>query len=300
MNSAEDRDFERYLSGDDALSRAYADLKSDRPSPALDQAVLARARDALKAGPRDSLTRRRNWTALTALAATVLLSFGLVMRLALEPDSQLPVTPVVQEARDSSAEGTAASMPADRADDAAASKKASPAPLAAPPVTSPALSAIEDQRPAIESEIRAAAEQAPSVHDPQPPAVLLPQSGYVEPPPAAKQRAARSESATAAQPMQRETANGLHSDERDLARVQKAQAPAASPAMDAASAKSAELSQESLAKEEFTRTPEAWLAEIARLRAAGETGAADQELARFKEAHPGYLQKLEPYESQSK
>lgn len=86
MSAADDRELERYLQRGDALSRAYAALKSERPSPALDQAVLARARDALQG--RSRALRHRRWPALTALAATVLVSFALVMRIALEPDSR--------------------------------------------------------------------------------------------------------------------------------------------------------------------------------------------------------------------
>lgn len=88
MSAADDRELERYLQRSDALSRAYANLKTERPSPALDQAVLARARDALQGQPHARSLLQRRWPALTALAATVLLSFAVVMRLALEPDSQ--------------------------------------------------------------------------------------------------------------------------------------------------------------------------------------------------------------------
>ena len=45
MSNVDDRELERYLRHDDPLSRAYAELKSERPSPALDQAVLARGEE---------------------------------------------------------------------------------------------------------------------------------------------------------------------------------------------------------------------------------------------------------------
>ena len=125
MSTVDDRDLERYLRGDDAVSRAYSDLKTERPSPALDQAVLARARDALKSAGSARPARARNWPVLTALAATVLLSFGLVMRLALEPEPQVPTA---SPAQDAASTGPNQSAPAD-----ASKEMTSPQPQAATP-----------------------------------------------------------------------------------------------------------------------------------------------------------------------
>ena len=50
------------------------------------------------------------------------------------------------------------------------------------------------------------------------------------------------------------------------------------------------LRAESLAKKGQLKPPQEWLEEIARLRASGETEAADRELERFKQAYPGYLE----------
>ena len=74
-------------------------------------------------------------------------------------------------------------------------------------------------------------------------------------------------------------------------RAKKAEAAADTDAR-ATSANSAAPAHE-LATESFTPTPEEWLAEIARLRLAGEHDAADRELERFRKAYPGYLDKLD-------
>ena len=78
---------EQYLQRSGPLSRAYRELGEERPSPALDQAVISAARSAI--AERGSTTAGASGAGQrsTALAATVVLSFALVMRLALEPHS---------------------------------------------------------------------------------------------------------------------------------------------------------------------------------------------------------------------
>ena len=287
MSTVDDRDLERYLRRDDALSRAYAELKSERPSPALDQAVLARARDALRSSAPMRPTRARHWTAITALAATVLLSFGLVMRLALEPESQLPATSPATDAVSTLPE---ASSPASDEDASAAADSKLTVPLGGTrrdAISAP--SSIEEQRPRIEAEIRATAEQAPAVPEPVPPPVV-PDVVYAPAPAAAAAPDARQDSAPASRPLRQDRTGDSASGERDLARTRKSEAPTEALEGTHAYVNAAEVS--SPAKEDFTRTPETWLAEIARLRVAGETEAADRELERLRKAYPEYLEKL--------
>jgi hypothetical protein len=290
VSSVDDREFERYLRHDDPLSRAYAELKSERPSPALDQAVLARARDALKSAAPARRVYIRRWTAITALAATVVLSFGLVMRLALEPESQVPTaSPTAIDAI-----STQPAAPATAAKEAA---------RAGPPASVPAAgtardraaspSSIEEQRPQIEAELREAAEQAPAVPEPVP-TTAAPNAQYVQQP-ASAESDLRS-GTPAAQPMRQEQAAERSSPERGLTRLKKAQeAPAVAGASSAASVGERNFADHAEpADEEFKRTPEAWLAEIERLRAAGETEAADRELVQFNKTYPDYYDKLQP------
>jgi hypothetical protein len=278
MSTVDDRDLERYLRGDDAVSRAYSELKAERPSPALDQAVLARARDALRSTGSARPARSQNWPLLTALAATVLLSFGLVMRLALEPESQVPPASPAQDA--------VSTLPNQSAPAAESKEMASPEPPASMPYggtardQDAAASSIEEQRPRIEAEIRATAKQAPAVPEPVPPPAASP--AYAQSAPA--ESGARSDSQASA-PLRQERTSEPAAAERDLLRAQKAQAPAAGI--------SSNREPAALADEQVILTPEAWLEDIARLRAAGETEAADRELQRFRNAYPDYDMKLE-------
>jgi len=288
VSATDDRELERFLQRGDALSRAYAELKSERPSPALDQAVLARARDALKSERRPPVMRPHRWHVITALAATILLSFGLVMRLALEPESQLPA-PAAD--RDSAAGGSATT---------------STTPFEAASESSP----IEARREDIESEIRAASEIAPAIVEPELPDAVPrsreraksaspPAPMQAEPPARVESDNAQGIVAPASQSeLQRRTYN--YSPTPTAARDMKSNAPPSAVAMPsevAVTADAAAQSDESLAKEESTKAPEVWLEEIRRLRAAGELEAADRELERFKRVYPGYLEMLQPQTS---
>ncbi len=277
MSASDDRELERYLKRGDVLSRAYAELRSERPSPALDQAVLARARDALDGQPRSQADHPRRWPAITALAATVLLSFALVMRLALEPDAQPQQSP-------GSTFESAPSIPAESAPMSGADRDSSPSEsetsFATPPVSAPAPSPIEARRPDIESEIRAASEHAPAIVEP-----VLPQS--------LPRGSERAESAPAQAQAQRQAEN-------DRARGIAAPAPRQkSPDRQRESSLDSPMHpDEALAKKESTKSPEAWLEEIKRLRAAGELEAAERELEQFKAVYPDYLELLQPHESE--
>jgi len=84
VTETEEQSLERYLQRSGPLSRAYRELGDERPSASLDQAVISEARSAIAERPHARRLHWR-WAGMTALAATVLLSFALVMRIALEP-----------------------------------------------------------------------------------------------------------------------------------------------------------------------------------------------------------------------
>jgi hypothetical protein len=58
MQETEDRELEHYLRGGDALSQAYAGLRNEQPSAALDQFVLAHARAAVRSRAGKRLWQR--------------------------------------------------------------------------------------------------------------------------------------------------------------------------------------------------------------------------------------------------
>jgi len=266
MSMTDDRELERYLQRKDALSRAYGELKSERPTPALDQAVLKQARAALQAQPRKHSTHFRASPALAAIAATVVLSFALVMRVVLEPeipreDSPVAPVPSATSAYDASAPKALEDHETLRAEPVAT--------LATPQASTPAPSSIENSRPVIEAEIRATAAQAPAIAEP-----ALQQS---------VPQASRDKQAKQA-PGEFAVAPGVIA------------APARESARERASASS--LPTESqyndqpetpAARKAPLKPPQEWLEEIERLRAAGDSETADRELALFKKAYPGYI-----------
>lgn len=264
MNATDDRELERYLQGGDSLSRAYAELKSERPTPALDQAVLAQAKAALRPQSHARSSRHFGWPALTAIAATVLLSFTLVMRVVLE--SETPHESPLSAPAASAPETIDAAAPAALEDYAPPGTESDRS--FAPAPASQASGSIEKSRPVIEAEIRAASERGPTVDESNAQEAVA--SGFGE--------------SRAAAPPQPDVAPVVAAPARQLARERVEGSPATSVKTYGIQ------SAESLAKKEQPRPPQEWLAEIERLRASGDIEMADRELERFKQAYPGYLE----------
>lgn len=92
----QDRELERYLQGNDPLSRAYDSLRDEMPSPELDRKVLNEARAAVARARRFP-----RWQSYAAIAATVVLAFAMVLRIDLDEQltmeapaaARAPVTP---------------------------------------------------------------------------------------------------------------------------------------------------------------------------------------------------------------
>jgi len=280
VNATDDRELERYLQGGDSLSRAYAELKSERPTPALDQAVLAQAKAALRPQSHARGSRHFGWPALTAIAATVLLSFTLVMRVVLE--SETPHESPLSAPAASAPETAGAAAPAALEDYAPASTKSDPS--FAPPPASPVVgSSIEKRRSVIEAEIRAASESGPTVDESN--AQEAGASGLETNRAAApKLDGAPGVIAEPARPVARERV-----DAYSRAPMSERHEPAAAAAAGPEPQQSL-VSADSLAKKVQPRPPQEWLAEIERLRASGDIELADRELERFKQAYPGYLE----------
>jgi hypothetical protein len=80
----DDDDFEEYMDGGSSLSRRYGELGSESPPPEVDARILAEAERAAKIHSIKPAGAKR-WMVPVALAATVVLSFSLVMTLVLGP-----------------------------------------------------------------------------------------------------------------------------------------------------------------------------------------------------------------------
>lgn len=85
-DNVSDADLERFLRRRDPIARDYAALESEQPSAELDALVMERARAALSEESGPAQWRRRRWPAITALAATVVLSFAVITRITLDAD----------------------------------------------------------------------------------------------------------------------------------------------------------------------------------------------------------------------
>ena len=79
----DDKEFEAFLTGESELTDRYAELGHEEPPPELDAYILAKARKAAKIHQAE-FGPRGGWLKPVALAATLLLSFSLVMKIVVE------------------------------------------------------------------------------------------------------------------------------------------------------------------------------------------------------------------------
>jgi hypothetical protein len=289
MNAPTDRDdeFESAVRARRRLVPRFDDADDAEPSPELDRIVLARARDAVRAGtvptrfdPQERHYRGPRWAVPLALVATVLLSFTLVMQLdparndtVLAPRDAMPAAAVTEAANDRAAAAVAdESVPArpqidapderaaavlDAAPPAARAAAASDAP--APAQSSTAIAEVTERAapPAGEPDALAAARRdaAPRAR------AAAPMTKAASPPPPAPPMADPGTSA--------ET---------------YASAEASAPAAAAEDATAQRAATAGIARDD----PAAWLARIERLRRAGEIEAARTELAAFEQRFPDH------------
>lgn len=81
----DDADFEAYMDGDSPVSRRYAQLASEEPPPELDAEILEAARRAVHPNVLPLRKSPRRWMVPVTVAATIVLSFSLVMSIVFDP-----------------------------------------------------------------------------------------------------------------------------------------------------------------------------------------------------------------------
>jgi hypothetical protein len=81
--------FDRYLAGESPVSRGYAELGSEEPGPELDVKILSEAERVAKTRFFPSTIPGKRWMAPVALAATVVLSFSVVMSIVFDTPTVL-------------------------------------------------------------------------------------------------------------------------------------------------------------------------------------------------------------------
>lgn len=287
---------------DDKVSAAFRAMPAAEPSPALDDAIRAAARRAVRSKPDTPL---RRWAVPASVVAVLALSIGIAMHVDWRKpmivdgtpvpsgSGEYPVTQAPAEAppppleasrakpmaRDAATMNVAPEHKAKAAEartemlEAKPGVSAAPAATMAAPAPSPA-PAPERAVPVVPAAPPAAAPQAfpaPSVAPHAVPAPAAPsQDRAAAPPPPATARL----QAGAAAPAPRASASNSAAD-------------AASSELAPMRAKR-EAAGASVAKEAFAPTLEKQLERIAELRAAGRHAEADEALAKFRRENPGF------------
>lgn len=264
---------------DPRVTAGYRALDKENPPEALDTAILAASRRAVGARPMVAGARLRRWALPISIAAVVVLTMSLTLRVQLErPDlesaesmpsvSAVPPAPRSRSADDKDAPRSAAleskeEMRATAKQNRPADARAKAKPIAESPA---ALESPPSVRGAGEREQSALARKAMKT----PPA-------RTESPPAAKRAPAP---AAAARP---DVATGL---------ARQAPAEADANVGRAASRMAVEDRIQPLAekagKADVDLSPRDWLERIARLRRDGRTQEADDSLAAFRRRYPDY------------
>lgn len=321
-----DMELERYLRRRDRLSQEYAALGSEGPPAELDVQVLERARRALDEDSRSPFWRRANWPRITALAATVVLSFALVVRLAIE--NEVPVSTAANQSIQSEAvRATAAdsAAPTPPPDDV---RYGGPEGGSAPRIEMESAAQRAPAAPALPVSADADGERSapPAVASKEAPSLrYAPMQGPAE---EAAQGTAGAETEQAQQVMESAavSANRLEKHEADSLppsdearqRLQRREAALAKRAAEPAQPQFVVQEQKasssvdpratrppgdqvygSSARGESTalaaeRDPQEWFEEIQRLRADGRTEDADRELEKLRKAHPDFEPAQEP------
>ena len=274
---------------DAAPGALYRTLPRDEPPPAIDKAVLAAARKSV------AMPSGRKWAAPVALAAVLLLSVGVTLRVSDErPDAQLqPVSPPSASSPASTATG-----PVAKGTDAAAPVSA-PAPHDNAPTRQttarPGPAKRETVTPLAEERARSAARAeerpGPSSAVPRMEAAPAPVAPPAIAPPAGFVPSPRADSAQPAPPGGPSSAGSVGppaaSAERSAARsaaqsVPSTQSDSGPPMM----AKS--VAVESNLGAAVAQSPEGWLKQIAAMRAQGRDKEADESYEEFRRRYPGY------------
>jgi len=300
-------------SQDPRVSAGYRALGKENPPQALDEAILAASRRAVGSGPRRAGFSLRRWALPVSVAAVVVLTVSLVVRMQLErPELEaLPTFGLEKQARDAKQKPPAASQ---RDEPALAVPKAktegmpstaerelsttlvpaAPAPETAA-ASAPAAPAASTRNELAGAEPKAKADAVPSAAERERPAARAPAAPapaaapparqFVPEPPAPKEAPAESVAAPEKRAVLAPAAPGIAEDRAPQALREDA-AAAGRLASRAALEDRALLAPETVGKKE--ESPREWLERIARLRREGRVKEADDSLAEFRKRYPDY------------
>jgi hypothetical protein len=281
-----DRELERYLQGNDPLSRAYDSLRDAMPSAELDRRILQEARGAVRRARRFA-----SWHSYTAIAASVVLVFALVLRLdfgqrAMEESPTYVSAPAVQGSPVAPSDvRSLAVSPLERSEAAPLARSAE--------VDNPSVYTIQDEP--FESKRANSQQPARDAEATRMKAEIRPSREGAKVGGGTGARLATTPGAKAIQ-------SSVQQEVRADVPVETPQPAPAAPA--AASSTAAAPEQERYLdnvvgtisvsghriQHDLPLAPEAWLQYIEQLRREGKIEEADEEMRRFKLAHPDYQQ----------
>lgn len=290
------------LAGEERLSRLYQETTTEVPPPGLDATVLDAARQAVRQKPRRVyFLASRKWAVPLSLAAALVVTIGIVRSLQYEMESPVPIAQTPAVPRPSS---VARSDERDEALHKRREQKQSQAEEA--PVTTHqemeplGKTAVPDPKvslPTPAAKLSAPAERQVS-HDA--PKVQAQESLQAVPVPAQSSLPPGSDPASVAE---QEKANVGASAAKPHSQTPEQEHASQGPALrdEAAGTTSLRVSEDDLrsvggrekrAKAEMVKKdalpPEAWIAEIKKLRQAGKLAEAEASLKAFKQRYPDY------------
>jgi hypothetical protein len=291
-DSDQDDEFEAYLKRRVPIDKGLKSLDSLEPPAELDRIVIGKARKAIHGASPLHTYRAPKWALPVGLAATILLSFAILLNLG------------VRAKRNDASLHAALSETSARAPSQGQSEPASPAPstAAAPAVTRAAETEQEFSSDKARTRL-ARAEKAAKRARPEPETAdtkTLQEEVVVN---AQRRTAADAAYSTAspiaAAPADTAVSSSTASVDNTVSAIESsmnkpsAPAPAVAPASGATSvampipAPPASRSAPNTTKRE-TLEPATWLAKIDKLRSSGHTAEAESEMKRFRETYPDY------------
>lgn len=282
-----DPEFEAFLRRRSPMHRRLSQIDHAEPSDELDRIVLGRARDAIGAPSQQPIYRKSRWAMPLGLAATILIAFTVVLNI----DHRRAASPQASSAAAQLAEKPAAAPPVSQLMARSRAESANTADFSAQHAessASPAAPALPSETGAAERAQRQDAKRvAKTEAAPEPPAEQIARAA----------RAAFSEGRAEAEADSTPLAEDVTTDnaadivaQRDTT-LASSRSLISGPAGSTVSAAVATPPPPSAPAPDVHASPETWLAEINRLRAAGKNDEADRELAAFRRAypaHPGY------------
>lgn len=294
---------------DRELSRHYRAASAEMPPPASGRALRAAAAEALAAPPRGW---HRKWGAPLAMAASVVLGLGMVLRVALErsdlqPTPALSSAPAAAPAPAPAVVQRSASAPAPAGEPAAKAQAGPDAAARADTAASQATRQLAQQPVTSDKKLAPSPPREGSIAEAKPqtspatqagvPAAPMRDLARAEPPmrlpPAASAPAPASESLRSQSPSMAESTAGQPAGTTANAAAQErraasAMAPAArAKALGAGAAQGADSADLSIVAEADLAADE-WLRRIVVLRGAARHVEADASLARFMRRYPDY------------